>query len=412
MQLQGTLTYRGVPFTFIWADSRLHLMPPERSRLAVQSWLAEERLMIPERQLSGMAEGKPVLFTLPADAAAVLTDGALHLSGVKAVSGQRGGRQVIRRALMLLCAAVFAAAAWNIGSYLKDLADANQASQTMRDAYYGTQEDAPTATPAPIPTAMPDAQATPVPTVTVAISGEATMRPNAVLNAVHATQAPVVILPRMDYPQNPYGVVSERFNAVRFQNPDVIGWLTIANLLDQAVVQRDNTYYLTHAYTGDRNVNGAIFLDQYTDIAAGRPYALALYGHNMKTGAMFGALRNYENLTFYKKNPFITCDTLYEDGRFVVFAVSTVSTDARDANYLDFQALNSRNEGRRQQAIATLKGRSIIQTPINVQPTDQLLLLITCVDEDEERRIVAARRIRDNETEAALLELVKSAGHR
>lgn len=60
-------------------------------------------------------------------------------------------------------------------------------------------------------------------------------------------------------------------------------------------------------------MNGAIFLDESCDLST-RPYTLMLYGHNMKSGAMFGNLRNYENLTYYKNNPFIKFDTAYEDG--------------------------------------------------------------------------------------------------
>lgn len=57
------------------------------------------------------------------------------------------------------------------------------------------------------------------------------------------------------------------------------------------MVQRDNTYYLNRDYLGYHNDNGAIFLDMGCDLT-GNPKALILYGHNMKTGAMFGNLRN------------------------------------------------------------------------------------------------------------------------
>ena len=39
---------------------------------------------------------------------------------------------------------------------------------------------------------------------------------------------------------------------------------------------------------------------------------------------------------------------------------------------------------------------------IDVLPQDQFLLLITCVSKDEERRVVAARRVRDGEDEQEL----------
>ena len=122
----------------------------------------------------------------------------------------------------------------------------------------------------------------------------------------------------------------------------------------------------------------------------------------MKTGAMFGSLRNYENLSFYKSNPFITFDTAYEKGRFVIFSVSTVSLKSYARNFLNFGKVHSSNIAWRQESIAALKNMSTHYSFIDVQPQDQLLLLVTCVEDDAERRVVAARRIRDGETEADL----------
>ena len=55
----------------------------------------------------------------------------------------------------------------------------------------------------------------------------------------------------------------------------------------------------------------------------------------MKTGAMFGNLRNYENASFYHKNPFISFDSMYEKGRYVIFAVTNISIEKKDSHYMD-----------------------------------------------------------------------------
>ena len=39
---------------------------------------------------------------------------------------------------------------------------------------------------------------------------------------------------------------------------------------------------------------------------------------------------------------------------------------------------------------------------LDVQADDQILVLVTCVDEDTDRLVVAARRLRDSETEEHL----------
>lgn len=215
------------------------------------------------------------------------------------------------------------------------------------------------------------------------------------------TQGPSLILPAMRYPTNYYAIVSSRFQKIQSQNKDIMGWLTIPGVLDEAVVQRDNEYYLRRDYRGYHNQNGAIFLDENCKLNT-RPYTLMLFGHNMKTGAMFGCLRNFENSAFYHKNSFITFDTAYENGRYVIFAVGTVSTINGNGKFVNFAKLNSSTIPWRQEALDQLKKISIYYTPIDVQPQDQLLLLMTCVDDTTERRVVAARRIRDGELEADL----------
>lgn len=306
--------------------------------------------------------------------------------------------------MIAVCALVFVVAAYNLGSYGWDYLASKRASRELRAAYYAAETQAPTAAVSAIPaTATPEVPSpTPVPTETI--------RPNAVVSAVaHATNDPDQPLPNMAYPQNPYHIISSRFKSIRRQNADIIGWLKIGDEVDEAVVQRDNSYYLRRDYRGYHNVNGAIFLDEACDLKEGRPYALLLYGHNMKTGAMFGCLRNYENVQYYRNAPFLTFDTIYEEGKYVVFAVSHVSTVRTAGHYLDFWGLASRNRARRQDAIMQLKRNSAISNTLEVTPEDQILLLITCVDDADERRVVAARRIRDGESEDELQRIVNRA---
>lgn len=244
---------------------------------------------------------------------------------------------------------------------------------------------------------MPTVMLTPVPTITA--TREA-------LDSPSSTAPLAVWLTEMPYPDNPNTIISSRFQKIRRQNADITGWLTIEDLVDEAVVQRDNTYYLKRDYRGYHNVNGAIFPDESTELRT-RPYTLMLYGHNMKTGLMFGGLRNYEDLTLYKHNPFISFDTIYENGRYVIFSVAKVSTDSSDWRYINWSWLLSPSISQRQSAMNSLFQFSMYGKSIDVKPEDQLLLLITCMDEEDERRVVAARRIRPDETEEGLLKMVK-----
>lgn len=300
-----------------------------------------------------------------------------------------------RRRQLLLCSillgCVMVLSAWKLIDYAADYFSAQQASDQLRELYYEeevttptpTAVPAPTATPAPTPTLEPDVTATPSPT-------------------------PARQLQQLRYPDNPYAAVSSRFQKLRRQNGDIVGWLKIEGLVDEPVVQKDNTYYLRRDYRGYHNVNGALFLDENTDMLY-RPYTLMIYGHNMKTGAMFGNLRNFEKLSFYQRNPFVTFDSIYEEGRYVIFSIAELSLNAKDRNYFSFSRLNSDNIAWRAEAISDLISHSVFYTEIDVQPEDQLLLMVTCVDDEDERRVVTARRVREGESEESLQRSVNRA---
>ena len=246
---------------------------------------------------------------------------------------------------------------------------ARRTSEELRAAYQAAPTEAVTQLPSeePLPTIAPEPTASQAPEPTVSALGQP------------ADPTPVPRLPKGSYPYNPTLKVDSRFRFLRAESKDIAGWLTVDSLLDEAVVQRDNVYYLTHDALGNENVNGALFLDAAIDLKT-RPYTLIVYGHNMKTGAMFGSLRNYENIAFYHTAPFITFDTVYEGGRYVIFAVGSVSTEESSPYYVDFYSLRSDRIIEREAAIKALISASSYTCPIDVRTDDQLLLLVTCVE--------------------------------
>ena len=305
----------------------------------------------------------------------------------------RWGRVLV--ALLGLIVAVFGMV--KLIGYGVDLLSSRRTAEDLREVYYADPTfepipvtEAPTQTPAPTLEGMP------------AVTPAVTFAP---------TPSPIPRLPSMGYPNNPKLTVSSRFKALRKESKYIVGWLSIHRMLDEAVMQRDNVFYMDHDALGNQNVNGALFLDSGISLKT-RPYTYIIYGHNMKSGAMFGSLRNYENSAFYHNDPFITFDTMYETGRYVIFAVGSVSTEEYGRNYVDFYALRSASIPERQAAIDALIAASVHTCTVDVVPEDQLLVLVTCVEKDEDRRVVVARRIRDGEDEAALKKLVEKSRKR
>ena len=307
-------------------------------------------------------------------------------------------RQRRRRLIVLLAGlALIAYGLIRLIGYGVDWVSARRAVREMRKLYYASATDEPvlfTETPAVTPSATPEPTDTPEPTFTP----EPTPVPT-------PTQSPIPRLESGGYPSNPQLKISTRFKQLRQVSKYIVGWLTLDRLIDEPVVQRDNTFYLDHDVNGDHNVNGAIFMEMGINLKK-QPHSYLLYGHNMKTGAMFGSLRNFENPAYYHASPFITFDTMFENGRYVIFAAGSVSTEKSDPNYVDFYNFLSSVIQDRQDAIDSLKAVSVHTCTVDVQPEDQLLILVTCVERNVERRIVAARRIRADESEDQLKALV------
>lgn len=234
---------------------------------------------------------------------------------------------------------------------------------------------------------------------------EMTEIPQAVSTEIPAPEAPTVspasdiqtdmLLP-VQYPDNPELKISDRFRAMRKKSQYIVGWLSFDET-DEAVVQKDNTFFLNHDATGRKNSNGAIFLDSEIRLT-NRPYTLILYGHNMKSGNMFGKLKKFKESTYFFRHRIITFDSLYEEGQYAVFAVLEVDTVPGTWQWFDLWSLAADRIGEREKAIRTLEKRSAVSSSLDVRADDQILLLVTCLDGDTERLIVAARRLRDGET--------------
>lgn len=293
-----------------------------------------------------------------------------------------------RIAVLILCAAVATLSCLMLISYFSDLARENRMNDELRELYHDGGNPWVTSTPI---TPEPTATVTPVPTAAPA-----------------PTEVIPQMLPRIQYPgQGAFLMPTEKFLKLKQKNTDIIGWLTVDEVADNAVVQRDNEYYLTRDYLNKKNVNGAIFLDESISLQT-RPYTLMMFGHNMKTGAMFGKLLKYKECTWYRKHAYASFETQYEEGEYIIFSAGKIQA-VPGPNYVNLYALMTDLPESRESVIRQLQNCSFFHTGIDVRPEDQLLLLVTCDGDKEERFVVAARRLREGENKSELdLQIMQS----
>ena len=184
------------------------------------------------------------------------------------------------------------------------------------------------------------------------------------------------------------------------RNSDLIGWLVAGRTISQPVFQLDNQYYMTHDAWGNDSADGAVFLDEHNQVWP-RDVNLIVYGHNMKSNAMFGTLDDYRTLGYLKDHPVITFQTVYDETpvSYVPFAVFDASMSPGSAGYVKIRRIGFGTAEENAAYLEELKAASLFDIPVDVQAGDQLLTLVTCSYSHEDGRFVlVARRVREGET--------------
>jgi len=75
--------------------------------------------------------------------------------------------------------------------------------------------------------------------------------------------------------------------------------------IDYPVIKADDyAYYLTHLPDGAQNANGALFID-FNNAPDFTDQLTVIYGHNMKSGMMFGSLDEYKRQRHYDEHPYM-----------------------------------------------------------------------------------------------------------
>lgn len=193
----------------------------------------------------------------------------------------------------------------------------------------------------------------------------------------------------VERPQGPQ--VLPEYQQLYQQNSDFSGWLTIPGTkIDYPVMQavpESSDFYLTHNYLGEEDINGSIFLDSRNDFEE-QDDNLIIYGHNMKSGMMFGELQNYLDETFLREHKTITFNTIYEKAEYEVVAVclSKAAQEGEEGfRYYDF--VNAGNKKNFNRYLENIKGMNVMGEDIGVSYGDRLLTLSTCNNYTEDGRL-------------------------
>lgn len=187
---------------------------------------------------------------------------------------------------------------------------------------------------------------------------------------------------------NPY---AESFLA----NEDMAGWLVIPGTnVDYPVMwtPEDENYYLYRDFDKKDNTNGSLILDTDSSL---NPLTtnLIIHGHNMKSGAMFGNLTDYEDEDYYKDHSQIILYTEECQRNYEIIAVfrSQVykKTDDVFKFYKFFQA---DTEEEFYDFYDNIKELSLYDTGVTAEFGDNFITLSTCVYHVENGRFVVVAK--------------------
>lgn len=191
---------------------------------------------------------------------------------------------------------------------------------------------------------------------------------------------PKVTPARISYPEKKTLAELEAFEGV---SNDFRFWIYIEGTgIDYYVLQSsDNEFYLRRdIYKGYREGSaGSIFLDyrnnvtrMFSDEKAEKGSHSIVYGHNMKSGMMFGKLKEFQKDDYFFKHQYIY--TYSTQGVTVWKIFSAYETTTED--YYIQTYFNSANDYL--QFIKNLQKKSDVVTDIVLSPKDDILTLSTC----------------------------------
>lgn len=189
-------------------------------------------------------------------------------------------------------------------------------------------------------------------------------------------------------PDSPKEVLPE-YVSISAQYPDLVGWIRIDDTqVDLPVVQAaDNDYYLHRSIDGAEDINGTLFLDCRADAFAPSTN-LIIYGHNMKSGAMFGGLKKYLEEPYLSGHDKIMFDTIYEKQTYQVVAVCLSSAgDGTDGGERYYNFIEAASEEDFHSFMEIVRNCAVYDRTGDVVASDRLLTLSTCNNYVEDGRL-------------------------
>ena len=168
-------------------------------------------------------------------------------------------------------------------------------------------------------------------------------------------------------------------------NSQGIGYIYIPSIdCRLPMIQGDDIYYyLTHTFNKEYSANGCLFED-YRINGGLSSSQIIIYGHNMRNGAMFGKLKNYQDYSFWNNSGndvlYIYTGNVIKEYKIFSCYISEAISDTYTFNFPTLESM-------RDYAV-NMKAKSMYDTGVDVSTATQVITLSTCTNDGEQRFIV------------------------
>lgn len=172
-------------------------------------------------------------------------------------------------------------------------------------------------------------------------------------------------------------------------NSDYQGWIYISDSkINYPVAQgTDNEYYLTHTFYKEEVFSASLFVDYRVENGIDGKNAI-IYGHNMKDGSMFAGLKKFRDESFRKRHLSFSIYTSTGAYEYKIFASYTTSPESQtytvsfdsDESFMNY--------------IQMVESWSDVDYGVDVAADDQIVTLSTCVNNNQDRYVIQAKRIK------------------
>ena len=170
-------------------------------------------------------------------------------------------------------------------------------------------------------------------------------------------------------------------------NPDIVGWIYVdaeSNISYPICRTVDNDYYLHRTFRKESLFAGAIFEDFCNSPDFSDPNTI-IYGHNMKSGSMFGMLKGLKNQSTYDEDPYFWILTPGGNYRYHIYAAFDTPVDS------DVYILYSKQGREFLEWEKKMQSLSEVSNSVALSEDDYSVILSTCTGNDSVRCVVIGK---------------------